>query len=871
MKHLNNNPHNFDVAVIIPVYNAEHYLNRCIDSLINQTFDINCIQVILINNNSTDKSVEICEAYSRQYNNIQLYHEESPGPSFARNTGLRNVDSKYIMFLDADDYLSNITIKNVVDFFEKHYHEVDLVSYHETRYEAGNSYNHMRYKYLKNTGIYDLDKTIFALQVRLNICIKSSTNLLFDETMIFQEDQKFCSEILKSKRKLGYVKEAEYHYEMHDAGLVDQNQSSLYCFETSTKLFEDIFSSFTGDVPKYYQALFLHDSIWKFKSNKFWPFQYSGNEFLAAKQRIINLLDKVDLDVIYSYPNIDIYEKMYWIRLKSNLDISCYINTDGIKLVNGSDIFYTRKDIELVLKKVKLIGNTYKILGFFKSEAFNFWDKPHAFITVNNKPYDLELTDCGAGYYKVKEKTDTFWGIDFSVLLDSEYIEIKFFLEVENIPINITFYNTEQVPFSKTPVRRYICKEYECIQKDNSITLIKRDNEYIDAFREAENNSIYKDYALLKHLRENISKKSTGKIWLYSDGPSVRCDNAFFQYQNDKNINDGIERYYVITNDDFPENQDNSCNYIYARSLTHLELFFQAEKILTSFAEEDVYWPLVAVRDRQLMRDMFNAEVVYLQHGVLHAHLPWYYSKTMASIDKVVISTYFEKGNLINQYDFKMEDLYCTGMARYDLINRTASPCKKILFAPSWRSYLVQKRDANSLKRGEKDITSFSYYKNIIKLLSSKKLFELLDQNDFELDVKLHPEFLKVYQGIFSDLSNTRINILDQEVDLTQYQLMITDFSSMLYDFLYLKRPIMYFIPDHLEFISGMNHYRALDIPLTDGFGELSTSVNQTIKLISQYMKNDFQISSPYREKIDNLFFDITDARKHLYNNLVNQ
>ena len=92
------------ISVIVPIYNAEPYLAKCIESLINQ--EHTALQIILVNDGSTDKSLEIAEQYTKQDSRIELYsHPANQGQSAARNTGLQYAVGEFISFVDADDYV----------------------------------------------------------------------------------------------------------------------------------------------------------------------------------------------------------------------------------------------------------------------------------------------------------------------------------------------------------------------------------------------------------------------------------------------------------------------------------------------------------------------------------------------------------------------------------------------------------------------------------------------------------------------------------------------------------------------------------------------------------------------------------------------
>lgn len=102
-----------DLSIIIPVYNAALLLNRCLDSIFNQTTQYT-YEVILVDDGSTDNSIEIIK--SRQEKNITLYQQKNSGPSVARNKGIELAEGEFITFLDADDYWNNGYIEQTVSF-----------------------------------------------------------------------------------------------------------------------------------------------------------------------------------------------------------------------------------------------------------------------------------------------------------------------------------------------------------------------------------------------------------------------------------------------------------------------------------------------------------------------------------------------------------------------------------------------------------------------------------------------------------------------------------------------------------------------------------------------------------------------------------
>ena len=106
------------ISVIVPVYNVEAYLPKCVSSLVKQTFTD--FEVILVNDGSTDSSAKLCENYADQYPSlIKSYTKPNGGLSDARNFGMQYATGQYIMFLDSDDYLAPHALTNMYALTEK--------------------------------------------------------------------------------------------------------------------------------------------------------------------------------------------------------------------------------------------------------------------------------------------------------------------------------------------------------------------------------------------------------------------------------------------------------------------------------------------------------------------------------------------------------------------------------------------------------------------------------------------------------------------------------------------------------------------------------------------------------------------------------
>ena len=115
------------ISVIVPVYKVENYLDKCIDSIVNQTY--NNLEIILVNDGSPDNCPQICDEWKEKDNRIKVIHKENGGVSSARNKGLEIATGSYIAFIDSDDWVEENYISSLYDAIVSNDAQVALCSY----------------------------------------------------------------------------------------------------------------------------------------------------------------------------------------------------------------------------------------------------------------------------------------------------------------------------------------------------------------------------------------------------------------------------------------------------------------------------------------------------------------------------------------------------------------------------------------------------------------------------------------------------------------------------------------------------------------------------------------------------------------------
>ena len=268
----------YEISVIVPVYNASLYLKDTINSLINQTI-FDKIEVILIDDGSSDKSGEICEHYAEQYCNLKVIHQKNMGVSAARNTGLIYVTGKYVTFMDSDDIIENdlyekelnaITSNNydilITDFVKKH-PDGTKKKYRKSFTKEWNNSQHAIIDFFKGIiGGQVVDKLFLYDKIKH---IKFSTKYKIGEDMLFT-----YKAILKSSKILMDTNISGYQYIVRKSSAMTGKFTEKHL--EPIKISQEMYNDYQQNdiLVRYAKAHLIHESckvleyIYRHKSEK---------------------------------------------------------------------------------------------------------------------------------------------------------------------------------------------------------------------------------------------------------------------------------------------------------------------------------------------------------------------------------------------------------------------------------------------------------------------------------------------------------------------------------------------------------------------------------------------------------------------------
>ncbi len=223
------------ISVIIPVYNVEEYLHKCVDSVINQTYKN--IEILLIDDGSTDSSGRICDEYSAKDERIRVIHQQNGGLSVARNTGIDASNGDYIYFLDSDDYIAENALEILLTIAVTDNSEIvfyDAVSFADTNdfkiaqnYIRKNTYNkNSGYNiFSKMTENGEFHSAVYLMFFNKQFVIKNFLSFVPD---ILHEDMVFSFIALCKAKAVSQCKQALYYRRYRKNSIMTSKKSKKH-------------------------------------------------------------------------------------------------------------------------------------------------------------------------------------------------------------------------------------------------------------------------------------------------------------------------------------------------------------------------------------------------------------------------------------------------------------------------------------------------------------------------------------------------------------------------------------------------------------------------------------------------------------------
>lgn len=250
---------NPEVSIVVPVYNVEKYLTRCIDSILKQTFKN--FELILVNDGSTDNSLNICKEYLIKDKRIKLISQTNKGLSTARNTGIKRAIGKYICFIDSDDFVEKDYVRLLLSNIKKYKSDISICEYYLTD-ATGKKYSIEKLNEPIDISVLSGEKIFYYFYkdnyvpnvVAWNKLYKKSLfkNIKYKEGYYF-EDEWIALPLFYKARRISFIRVPLYNY-VQRQGSIMNTPLTLKKFQDKSLMYKERIQFFQNDNPVLYKA-----------------------------------------------------------------------------------------------------------------------------------------------------------------------------------------------------------------------------------------------------------------------------------------------------------------------------------------------------------------------------------------------------------------------------------------------------------------------------------------------------------------------------------------------------------------------------------------------------------------------------------------
>ena len=211
------------ISIVVPVYKVEDFLERCVKSIQNQTYQK--LEIILVDDGSPDRSGTICDELAEKDKRIKVIHKSNGGLSDARNVGVKEATGKYLLFVDSDDYISPNLVEKTVAVAEKNSCDIVLFDY----YYVENGKCEVRTNNVPDNQIINLEKEQKLLLIPPAVWIKLYNRQFYNKVNcsfpkgLYYEDLGTTPKMLTEAKRIVYLKEPLYYYIIRGNSIMNSN------------------------------------------------------------------------------------------------------------------------------------------------------------------------------------------------------------------------------------------------------------------------------------------------------------------------------------------------------------------------------------------------------------------------------------------------------------------------------------------------------------------------------------------------------------------------------------------------------------------------------------------------------------------------
>ncbi len=864
-------------TIVMPVYNVEEFIDEAIQSVINQDIGLEYIQLLLIDDGSTDESGQICDKYSAMYpDNVFTIHKENGGLSSARNTGLDKTEGKYVTFTDPDDVLQSNCLSEVWEFFEAHYDETDITAI-KLMYFDGKKGNHfLNYKFSKANRVNDLKENWDCPHMSVaSAFIKTEAigDLRFDERLSFAEDGLFSQSIIMEKQTVGLVSSTQYNYRIRLTGsdsLIQGSANNPKWYLPTLKyyhmaLIEKAMRRF-GNIPKYLQMVLMYELQWRFKRAQLSTGVLSEDEEQEYYRLICDIAKNIDDDVIDAQRYIWRDIKLFVMSLKYDRQAPNLIESDDeIKIQYPSGVGYPLCNNKVNFDFVKVKDDNLVVEGYTLFPICNKEIKLEVLVNGEavkyEKPkrniFDVSLTNklqenCAFKAVVPLDKKQKEYKIQIAAVVDNNRV----ILRKHNFGNYVGFdlQNTKSYTYKNGWKLNYDNKNAVVVTKCGKIRHLAAELKFLFSLAKSKRHRKTPLFRCYYYICKLFKRKP---IWIIVDRPTQGGDNGEALYRYLLENRKDIDAYFVICSGNPEYDRLLPTGKLLERdSYRHKIKLLLADCVISSHAENQIFNPFGKKMGVAYKDILCSIKRVFLQHGITKDDVSDWLNRYSKNFDGFICAAKPEYESLFDEkYHYNKENIWLTGFPRFDLLEDKAE--KRLVIMPTWRKYLCGKWDKTTdTWKLLPNFCQTEFFKFYNGLINNERLIKVAKEKGYIIDFFPHPN-LQPHIDLFE--KNDDVNFIPKGASYTEIynrsSLAVTDYSSAIFDFAYLRKPIVYAHFDADSFFAGSHVYTKGYFDYErDGFGEVEYNLDSTVERLIEYMENDCKLKDEYRKRIDDFF-----------------
>lgn len=362
----------------------------------------------------------------------------------------------------------------------------------------------------------------------------------------------------------------------------------------------------------------------------------------------------------------------------------------------------------------------------------------------------------------------------------------------------------------------------------------------------------------IKDLMIRIGKRIFGRykkpIWIISDRVDRGGDNgeALFRYAVERKE---IKVYFAILKDSEDFNRLKKIGKVIPFGGWQYKLLYLMGAVMISSQGEDVIFRPFKANTAAIANLVQETKFVFLQHGITKDDVSDWLNRFNKNISMFICATRPEyKSILTYAYDYKEEKVQLTGFPRHDLLDEQSE--KIITIMPTWRHNLVELPGKDGTRKLKDAFEESAYYMALKELLTNEKLQACLKEVGYRMRFVLHPCMEQAWSSF--DKLSVDCEILkkaDYREIFNTSKLIVTDYSSVVFDFALMRKPVIYCQPDKAQFFDGSHMYKQGYFDYErDGFGDVVYTVDDCVDKICELLKNGCEVPIKYKQRIDETF-----------------